>query len=88
MRKSGAPISRTHHFLPAISLLLGMERGWALSCESHARSIDASAIDIATGETWSETFGGCPSAAEIAERLATLPQPLYSACRREGRADS
>ena len=45
----------------------------------HARSIDASAIDVTTGETWRKTFGGCPSAAEVAGWLKTLPQPLYCA---------
>ena len=45
----------------------------------HARSIDASAIDVTTGETWSKTFSNCPAAAEVAEWFSTLPQPLYSA---------
>ena len=45
----------------------------------HARSIQASAIDVATGEVFSRSFGSCPQAADVAEWLATLPQPVYCA---------
>lgn len=45
----------------------------------HARSIDAQAMNIETGEHFRKTFTGCPSAAHVAEWLATLPQPVYCA---------
>ena len=45
----------------------------------HARSIQASAIDVETGEVSDRSFGGCPTAADVAEWLATLPQPVYCA---------
>ena len=45
----------------------------------HARSIEASAIDVETGEVFGRSFTGCPTAADVAEWLGTLPQPLYCA---------
>ncbi len=45
----------------------------------HARSIDASAIDVTTGETRARTFANCPAAADVAEWLETLPGPVYCA---------
>ena len=45
----------------------------------HARSIQASAIDVATGEVFNRSFGDCPAAAVVAEWLGTLPQPAYCA---------
>jgi len=45
----------------------------------HARSIQASAIDVTTGEVFNRSFGNCPAAADVAEWLATLPQPVYCA---------
>lgn len=45
----------------------------------HARSIEASAIDVETGEVFGRSFAGCPTAADVAEWLGTLPQPLYCA---------
>ena len=45
----------------------------------HARSIQASAIDVATGEVFSRSFGGCPQAADVAGWLSKLPQPIYCA---------
>ena len=45
----------------------------------HARSIEASAVDLATGEVFSRSFRGCPQAGDVAEWLATLPQPAYCA---------
>ena len=45
----------------------------------HARSIDAQAMNIETGEHFRKTFTGCPSAADVAEWLAALPQPVYCA---------
>ena len=45
----------------------------------HARSIEASAIDIATGEVFNRSFGGCPRAGDVAGWLAGLPQPVYCA---------
>ena len=47
--------------------------------DDHARSIEASAIDIGTGEEFNRSFHDCPTAADVAEWLATLPQPLYCA---------
>ena len=48
----------------------------------HARSIQASAVDVTTGEVYSRSFAGCPTAADVAEWLATLPQPVYCAEHR------
>ena len=45
----------------------------------HARSIQASAIDVTTGEVFTCSFGNCPQAADVAEWLKTLPQPVYCA---------
>ena len=45
----------------------------------HARSIEASAIDVKTGEVFNRSFGGCPTAADVAEWLGGLPQPVYCA---------
>ena len=45
----------------------------------HARSIQASAVDVATGEVRSRSFGSCPQAGDVAEWLSTLPQPVYCA---------
>ena len=45
----------------------------------HARSIQASAVVVETGEVSNRSFGGCPQAADVAEWLATLPQPVYCA---------
>ncbi len=45
----------------------------------HARSIEASAVDVETGEVFSRSFRNCPAAAEVAEWLGTLPQPVYCA---------
>ena len=45
----------------------------------HARSIQASAIDVETGEVFSRSFGSCPQAGDVAQWLSTLPQPLYCA---------
>lgn len=45
----------------------------------HARSIQASAIDVTSGEVFSRSFAGCPTAADVAGWLATLPQPVYCA---------
>jgi len=45
----------------------------------HARSIDASAIDVVTGEVTERKFADRPAAADVAEWLAGLPQPLYCA---------
>jgi len=52
----------------------------------HARSIDASAIDVTTGETRARTFDNCPTAANVAEWLGTLPGPVYSGIARAFRA--
>ena len=45
----------------------------------HARSIEASAIDVETGEVFNRSFHDCPQAGDVAEWLAALPQPLYCA---------
>ena len=45
----------------------------------HARSIEASAIDVETGEVFGRSFGNSPTAADVAEWLEALPQPLYCA---------
>jgi transposase len=45
----------------------------------HARSIEASAVDLGTGESFSRSFAGCPTAADVAEWLTALPQPVYCA---------
>ena len=45
----------------------------------HARSIQASAVEVATGEVRSRSFGGCPQAGDVAEWLSTLPRPVYCA---------
>ncbi len=45
----------------------------------HARSIEASAIDVGTGEVFNRSFGNCPGAADVAGWLAALPQPVYCA---------
>lgn len=45
----------------------------------HARSIQASAVDVESGEVFSRSFGDCPAAADVAQWLATLPQPVYCA---------
>ena len=45
----------------------------------HARSIQASAVDVTPGEVYSRSFAGCPTAADVAGWLATLPQPVYCA---------
>ena len=45
----------------------------------HARSIQASAVDVETGEVFGRSFAGCPTAADVAEWLSTLPQPVYCA---------
>lgn len=45
----------------------------------HARSIAASAVDLSSGEEFSRSFAGCPAAADVAEWLETLPQPVYCA---------
>ena len=45
----------------------------------HARSIQASAVDVTTGEVRNRSFGGCPQAGDVAEWLSTLPQPVYCA---------
>ncbi len=50
----------------------------------HARSIEASAVDVETGEEFRRSFRGCPGAAEVAGWLATLPQPVYCAYESGG----
>ena len=45
----------------------------------HARSIQASGVDVETGEVFGRSFGNCPTAADVAGWLATLPQPVYCA---------
>ncbi len=44
----------------------------------HARSIEASGIDVETGEEFSRSFRGCPTPEDVAEWLGTLPQPVLA----------
>ena len=45
----------------------------------HARSIMCKGMCKRTGELYTKLFVGCPTAVEVHEWLATLPQPTYSA---------
>lgn len=45
----------------------------------HARSVACKALNPHTGETWSRSFGNCPSAETLASWMSTLPQPVYAA---------
>ena len=44
----------------------------------HARSIEASGVNVETGEEFSRSFRDCPTPEDVAEWLGTLPQPVLA----------